>query len=96
VLHPQVFQYALVLQFRNRIPLMGATRRHAVQGALFALDCAPYSLGQQAAIAANQLLAGQEPRPAAAQARLSLNLSTARRIGAEVAVLRSRAAEALQ
>jgi hypothetical protein len=98
VLHPQVFQYALGLQFRHRVPVMGATRRHAAQGALFALDYAPASLGQQAAVAANQILAGLDPRStsAAVQPRLSLNLSSARRIAADVTVLRRHAEEVFQ
>ena len=98
VLHPQVFQYALGLQFRHRVPVMGATRRHAAQGALFALDYAPGSLGQQAAVAANQILAGIDPRStsAAVQLRLSLNLSSARRIGADVTALRGHAEEVFQ
>jgi hypothetical protein len=98
VLHPQVFQYALGLQFRRRVPLMGATRRHVAQGALFALDYAPGALGQQAAVAANQILAGLDPQSTSftVQPRLSLNLSSARRIGADLAALHHHAVEVFQ
>lgn len=93
VLTLQVFQYALVLQFRRGVALVGASRRHAAQGALLALDHSPTAIGRQAALVANQILASSQPTPSPAlPVELSLNLSTASRIGADVTRLRRRAA----
>jgi putative tryptophan/tyrosine transport system substrate-binding protein len=91
ILSPQVFQYSLMLQFRRHLPLLGATRRHALQGALFALDHDPADLGRQAAVLANQLLASEQPTPATLPDKLSLNLTTAQRIGVDSAALRRAA-----
>jgi len=88
ILSPQVLQYALMLQFRRHQPLLGATRRHTRQGALFALDHDPEDLGRQAAVLTNQLLAGQVGTAPALPAKLSLNLATAQRIGVDSPTLR--------
>lgn len=88
VLSPQVLQYALMVQFRSRLPVLGATRRHTRQGTLFALDHDPEDLGRQAALFANQLLAGERPQPAPLPGKLSLNLTTAQRIGVDSVELR--------
>ncbi len=88
----QVFQYALVLQFRRGVALVGASRRHAAQGALLALDHSPAAIGRQAALVANQILAATPPAPSPPlPVELSINLGTAARIGANVAGLRARA-----
>jgi hypothetical protein len=95
VLSPQVVQYAIGLQLRRRIPLMGVTQRHARQGALFAIDFAPAMIGRHAAALANlmanrrELFAATEHLPA----RITVNLSTARRIGIAPAPLRRLASE---
>ncbi len=92
ILTPQVFQYALVLQFRRGIPVLGATRRHAAQGALFALDHDPHEVGRQAAALTNQLLAGTRPAPLAQlPAELTVNLATAQRLRIASTALRRRA-----
>jgi putative tryptophan/tyrosine transport system substrate-binding protein len=91
ILSPQVLQYSLMLQFRRHLPLLGATRRHALQGALFALDHDPVDLGRQAAVLANQLLAAEPPSPALLPDKLSLNLTTAQRIGVDSVALRRAA-----
>jgi putative ABC transport system substrate-binding protein len=91
VLSPQVLQYALMVQFRRRLPVLGATRRHTRQGTLFALDHDPEDLGRQAALFANQLLAGERPQPAPLAGKLSLNLTTAQRIGVDSVELRRAA-----
>jgi hypothetical protein len=93
VLTLQVFQYALVLQFRRGVALVGASRRHAAQGALLALDHSPTAIGRQAAQLANQILASSQPAPSPPlPVELSVNLTTAARIGADVAALRRHAA----
>ena len=56
VLTPQVFQYAIAIQVRRRMPLMGATRHHVTRGALFALDYDPTAIGQRASKLAARLL----------------------------------------
>ena len=96
LLTPQVFQYALWLQFRKNIPLMAATRRHTREGAAFAVDYAPRALGVRAAARANRILSGARPgRFRKLLPRLSVNRSTARRIGAWTRELRRRATEVL-
>jgi ABC-type uncharacterized transport system substrate-binding protein len=94
ILQPLVFQYALVLQSRHRIPLIGATRRHAAQGALMALDYDPQSLGRIAAVVANQILTGQQPRPPRLPPlQLTLNVNTAQRIGVSIEKLWDQAVQ---
>jgi hypothetical protein len=97
ILSLQVFQYALVLQFRRGVALVGASRRHAAQGALLALDHSPTVIGRQAAAVANQILAASPPAPPAPlPVELSVNLGTAARIGANVAALKARASHLYQ
>ncbi|MCC6747695.1 MAG: hypothetical protein IT371_08565 [Deltaproteobacteria bacterium] len=112
LLTPQVVQYAVGLQFRRRIPLMGATLRHVQQGALFALDYAPDQIGRQAAAMVNRLLSSPA-RPdrrvgsgdgfgmltgpyGVGSPRLGLNLGTAERIRVNLDLLRARASEVMQ
>lgn len=64
VLSAQVFQFAVALQYRRRIPLMGATATHVAQGALFAVDTPPATIGLRAAeVAKAWLAAGAPGRP---------------------------------
>ncbi len=102
ILTAQVVQYALGLQFRRRLPLMGATRWHVQQGALLALDYAPHVLGRRAAALTNQTLAGGRRRGRSWQRlpplkpRLTLNRGTARALGLPIAALaQSQQAEVL-
>jgi hypothetical protein len=96
LLQPQVLQYALVLQFRRRIPLMGATRRHTAQGALFAVDHDPSAIGREAALLANRILSATPaatPRPVSQRPQLSVNLATAQRLGVSASALNAQAAQ---
>lgn len=63
VLTPQVFQYALGLQLRRGVPLMGVVARHVRQGALFALQYDPHDVGRRAARLTTWLLGGKRPAP---------------------------------
>jgi ABC-type uncharacterized transport system substrate-binding protein len=104
ILTPQVSHYAVGLQFRRRIPLMGATQRHASKRALFAVDYTPSDLGRQAAVAANQLLSGRIKRArlrrvsqlANMRPRVTLNLVTAQRLKLDTVALRALATEMLK
>jgi putative ABC transport system substrate-binding protein len=82
ILTRQVVQYSLGLQLQRHIPLMGAARRHAEQGALFAMDYEPRNIGRQAARLAGAHLTGDRP-PVHQQMVpiLTVNRSTARTIG---------------
>jgi ABC-type uncharacterized transport system substrate-binding protein len=97
LLTPQVFQYALMLQFRHRVPLVGATRRHVLQGALLTLDHGSSTLGREAAAIANQILSASAPAASPQlPVELSVNLTTAARIGADASGLREWASRAYQ
>lgn len=91
LLRPQVFQYALVLQSRLRIPLMGITRRHSERGALLALDYDPHDVGRQAAHMSNQIMAGKALPSPPLTPQLTVNESAARGLGAELEALRRQA-----
>lgn len=99
ILTPQVLQYALGVQFRRRVLLVGATRRHAEQGALMAVDQEPHSIGRHAADLANRILAGaapagtEDPAPAV---RLCVNASTAKTINVPLGRLKAAGAELVQ
>jgi hypothetical protein len=91
VLAPQVFQYAMNLQYRRRIPLMAATAIQVRQGALFALDYAPGAVAAQAARIAEDVLFAKTRRRSRNRSRtvaatlplsprLSINASTAARL----------------
>jgi hypothetical protein len=97
ILTPQVLQYALGLQFRRRVVVAGATRRHAEQGALLALDYEPHSLGRRAASIANRYLAGHRDLQAApGNIRLSVNRGTAQTLGISTGAFRAAGAEFVQ
>lgn len=96
LLTPQVLQYALGIQFRRNVLLMGATRRHVEHGALLALDYEPNSLGREAADIANQLLAGVPGRRitvVGATTRLCVNQGTARTLRVPLSPLKAAGAE---
>jgi len=108
IISPQVLQYAIGIQFRRRIPLMGATRRHVSQGALFAVDVSPDAIGRRAASVAHLLLRGRPRRRArrlaklpdrvleATRPRLSVNHDTAQRLGIDLEAVRELAGEVLE
>lgn len=88
VITPQVFHYALGVQFRRRIPLIGGTKSHVERGALLALDHAPTQLGYHAASIVNQYITdGEIPHSETSTIppRLTLNKSTARRLNIQFA-----------
>lgn len=97
ILTPQVFLYAIGLQFRRRVILMGATRPHVNKGALFAIDHNPHLLGRRAATVANRLLAAQRvthPETLGGVSyRLTVNRFTAARIKVAMAPLRKIATD---
>jgi len=93
-----VVQYALGIQFRRHVPLMGATRRQVQQGALFAVDYDPHAVGEQAALIANHLLAGAKGAPtlAPARPRLSVNRATAHSLRVDSSAFRALGAELVE
>jgi hypothetical protein len=93
-LSPQVVGYAIALQYRRHIAVIGATRQHATAGALLALDYPPVRLGRHAATAATRLLARPlkrlahaalqlQPGPCygASSPRTTINRTAAARLG---------------
>lgn len=104
LLTPQVVQYAIALQLRRHLPLVGATRRHVERGALLALDYAPHEIGRRAASMAHRLLrrrggrrTSHRRRKGTATAhygtgspRVSVSQATARKLGLTVELLRRR------
>jgi len=95
ILTPQVVQYALGIQFRRHVLLMGATCRHVEQGALFAMDCETHDVGRRAAQLANRMLAGGTPDESAGSCRprLCVNRSTATYLRIPLSELRELGAE---
>lgn len=94
VLTPQLFLYALTLEIRRSLPVIGATRQQVKSGALLAVDADPRAVGRQAAELVNQLLAGtpEEDLIDATQTGsldLVVNADAARHLGADVAALRA-------
>lgn len=95
VVVPQVFQYALSLEIRRGIPIVGVSRQQVHSGALLAIDSDPRAVGRQAALLVNQLLDGGSPEHAgSARARgrsleLVVNGDVARRLRADLPALRA-------
>jgi putative ABC transport system substrate-binding protein len=89
VLAPVVVEHMLLSSYRNGIPLLGLSRRHAQMGALLSLSIASSEdIGRQAGELANQALAGKSvsaiPFTMARMIDLTVNLKTARKLGIEV------------
>ena len=94
VMVPQLFQYALGLEIRRAIPIVGVSRHQVRSGALLAVDADPRAIGRQAAALVNELLAGvpAEELMAATQTgslELVVNADVARRLHADVAALKA-------
>lgn len=97
VLTPQLFQYALALEIRHAVPLVGVTRQQVKSGALLAIDADPHAIGRQAAELAHQLLSGTPPAtviagPSSVNVELTVNGDVAARLGIDVRTLRAREA----
>lgn len=103
LLTPQVVQYAIALQLRRHLPLVGATRRHVERGALLALDYAPHEVGRRAADMAHRLLSRRPRRTTRRRRsgtskaqygtgipRVSVSQTTANKLGLTVELLRRR------
>jgi putative tryptophan/tyrosine transport system substrate-binding protein len=89
ILAPEVVQYMLLFSYRNKVPLLGLSERHAQMGALLSLSFASSEdIGRQAGELANSILegktAGEIPYTTARQVKLIVNLKTAQKLGIEV------------
>jgi putative ABC transport system substrate-binding protein len=89
VLAPKVVEHMLLSAYRERVPLLGLSQRHARMGALAALSFASSrDIGRQAGELANRFIkrgsGAKVPYTKARQLELTLNLKTARKIGIEV------------
>jgi putative ABC transport system substrate-binding protein len=82
----KVIDQMLLISYRQRIPLVGLSEKHAQKGALLSLSFASSEdIGKQAADLANAILAGKPPAelPAttARQIDLTVNLKAAQKLG---------------
>ena len=89
ILAPEVVQYMLLFSYRNKVPLLGLSERHAQMGALLSLSFASSEdIGRQAGDLANSILEGKTaaeiPYTTARQVKLIVNLKTAQRLGIEI------------
>lgn len=88
-LGPAFFDQLLLFSFRQRVPLMGISKRHADMGALLSLAAeSSEDIGSQAGELAKAILAGKSavdlPFTSARKVELIVNLKTARKLGIEV------------
>jgi ABC-type uncharacterized transport system substrate-binding protein len=89
ILAPEVVQYMLLFSYRNKVPLLGLSERHAQMGALLSLSFASSEdIGQQAGELANSILAGKTaaevPYTTARLVKLIVNLKAAQKLGIEI------------
>jgi putative tryptophan/tyrosine transport system substrate-binding protein len=89
ILAPEVVQYMLLFSYRNKVPLLGLSERHAQMGALLSLSFASSEdIGRQAGELANSILAGKAaaeiPYTTARQVKLIVNLKAAQKLGIEI------------
>ncbi len=89
ILAPEVVQYMLLFSYRNKVPLLGLSERHAQMGALLSLSFASSEdIGRQAGELANSILEGKTaaeiPYTTARQVKLIVNLKAAQKLGIEV------------
>src|SRR5262249_26532949 len=89
VLSQAVVQQMLLFSYRRKIPLLGLSDRHAQMGALFALSFASAEdIGPQAGDLAQALLSGcaatAVPYTSARKVALTVNLTTAQKLGLEI------------
>ncbi len=79
--------FTILWGLRHRIPVMGLSKGYVKRGALCALEPDYYQMGRQLALMGARLLQGPRPRRATAypqELRLSINLTTLRRLGLQV------------
>jgi putative ABC transport system substrate-binding protein len=89
VLAPAVIEHMLLFSYRNRIPVLGLSPRHAEMGALISLSFASgEDIGRQAGELANRILAGSRPSELpytmARQVALTVNLKAAKKLGMSI------------
>jgi len=89
ILAPEVVQYMLLFSYRNKVPLLGLSERHAQMGALLSLSFASSEdIGRQAGEVANSLLEGKTaaeiPYTTARLVKLIVNLKAAQKLGIEI------------
>ena len=103
----QTTQYAVALQFRQRLPLVSSSQRQVVLGTLLSLDYPPHRVGQVLAAETNRLLRTAGTRARSRQrsgltsgrifgsqaARITVNAAAARHLGISLAKLRALGAE---
>jgi len=89
VLAADVVQYMLALSYRNRIPVLGLSKRHSAMGAVLAVSFGNFTdIGRQAGNLANRILRGEKPpsvpTKAVQQTKLTVNLKAAQKLGMEL------------
>ena len=89
ILAPAVVEHMLLFSYRNGIPLLGLSSRHAEMGALLSLTFASAEdIGRQAGELANRAVAGGSasaiPFTMARMVDLTVNLKTAGKLGIEI------------
>ena len=89
VLAPAFIEHMLRFSYRNRIPLLGLSERHAAMGALVSLYFASgEDIGRQAGELVNSVLESEATAliryTNAREVNLVVNLKTAKRIGFEI------------
>ena len=88
ILSDKVIREMILFSFRQRIALVGLSRRHAKMGALVSLSFASSrEIGRQAGMLASRVLEGHRPADlpfTMARAELIVNLRTARKLGIQV------------
>ncbi len=88
-LGPAFLEQLLLYSFRNRVPLMGVSKRHADMGALLSLASdSSEDIGRQAGELAKAMWAGKSatelPFTSARKLEMIVNLRTARKLGIEI------------
>lgn len=89
ILDAKVVRYALLLSYRNNIPLFGLSERQAQMGALISLSFgSSEDIGRQTGELANGILRGKPvreiPYTTARSVKLTVNLKAARKLGMEI------------
>ncbi len=89
VLDPKVIEYALLMSYRNNIPLLGLSERQAEMGALFSIAfSSSKDIGRQAGQLANEILGGERadqlPYTTARSVKLIVNLKAAEKLGMQI------------
>ena len=89
VLAPAVIKQLIRFSYRNGVPLIGLSERHAKMGMLMSLSFASsYDIGRQAGELAQRIINGESPWEVpytkARQTKLFINLIAARRLGIKI------------